>query len=169
MLQHRSRRRRQRRYQRSKSKQKIHEGHSRKVRKSRCRKHRFTFMNPDGIWESLDPSKTFWNVNYLERPHVENACFEKKFRNRFRLPYRSFKELLIDTKANHLIKRWTHKRFNIDLVLGLLLLGSLRYLGRGWTFDDLEEATSMSQYVHWDVFHLFVKYGQECLYPKYVK
>ena len=169
MLQHRSRRRRQRRYQRSNSKQMVHEDHSRKVRKSRCRKHRFTFMNPDGIWEIIDPSKTFWNVNYLERPHVGNACFEKKFRNRFRLPYHSFKDLFIDTKANPLFKRWTHKRVKTDLVLGLLLLGALRYLGRGWTFDDLEEATSMSQYVHRDFFHLFVKYGQEYLYPKYVK
>ena len=26
----------------------------------------------------------------------------------------------------------------------LLVLGALRYLGRGWTFDDLEESTAVS-------------------------
>ena len=45
----------------------------------------------------------------------------------------------------------------------------MRYLGRGWTFDDLEEATCISQYVHRDFFHIFVLYGQQYLYPKYVK
>ena len=30
----------------------------------------------------------------------------------------------------------------------LLLLGTLRYLGRGWTFDDIEEATAISLEVH---------------------
>jgi hypothetical protein len=36
------------------------------------------------------------------------------------------------------------------LPLELLLLGSLRYVGRGWTFDDIEEATKVSCDVHLD-------------------
>ncbi len=30
----------------------------------------------------------------------------------------------------------------------LLVLGSLRYLGRGWTFDDYEESTTIDKDVH---------------------
>ena len=56
-----------------------------------------------------------------------------------------------------------------SVVLGLLLLGSLRYLGRGWTFDDLEETTGISQSLHRDFFHIFINFGRNYLYPKYVK
>ena len=51
----------------------------------------------------------------------------------------------------------------------LLLLGSLRYLGRGWTFDDLEECTGISEETHRVFFHAFVKFGRDVLYRKHVK
>ncbi len=50
----------------------------------------------------------------------------------------------------------------------LLLLGSLRYLGRGWTFDDLEEATAISFEVHHNFFHQFIHVGSSILYPTFV-
>jgi hypothetical protein len=50
----------------------------------------------------------------------------------------------------------------------LLLLGSLRYLGRGWSFDDLEESTSISQETHRCFFHIFIQFGRPILYPLYV-
>ena len=53
--------------------------------------------------------------------------------------------------------------------LDLLVLGSLRYLGRGWTFDDLEEATGISQESHRKFFHHFCAKCSEHLYPKWVK
>ena len=40
--------------------------------------------------------------------------------------------------------------------LELLVLGSLRYLGRGWTFDDLEEATGISEESHRVFFRRFI-------------
>ena len=42
-------------------------------------------------------------------------------------------------------------------------------MGRGWTFDDLEECTGISQEMHRAFFHIFVKFGRDVLYPKYVK
>ena len=36
---------------------------------------------------------------------------------------------------------------DIEVPLDLLVLGSLRYLGRGWTFDDLEDATGIIEEV----------------------
>ena len=40
--------------------------------------------------------------------------------------------------------------------LSLLILGALRYLGRGWTFADLEENTAISIETHRTFFHEFV-------------
>ena len=135
----------------------------------RCRvKRDLLYMNSNGEWEKLTPRKTFWSMYYLNSFPVGDIFFEKKFRTRFRIPYHYFKELLSDIKNNPLFKRWQHKRVDKPIVFGLLLLGALRYLGRGWTFDDLEESTAISQYVHRDFLHIFVKYGQEYLYPKHV-
>ena len=47
-------------------------------------------------------------------------------------------------------------------------MGSLRYLGRGLTFDDLEECTFISRDVHRVFFHAFVEYRAKKLYPMYV-
>ena len=53
--------------------------------------------------------------------------------------------------------------------MSLLLLGALRYLGRGWTFDDLEEASGINEETHCQFFHKFIDYGGNKLYPKFVK
>jgi hypothetical protein len=50
-----------------------------------------------------------------------------------------------------------------------LLLGTLRYLGRGWTFDDLEESTYISRDVHRCFFHKFCAKGAKVLSLMYVK
>ena len=50
----------------------------------------------------------------------------------------------------------------------LLLLGSLRYLGRGWTFDDCEELTAIDQDVHRTFFCVFLQFGSTVLYRKWV-
>jgi hypothetical protein len=48
------------------------------------------------------------------------------------------------------------------------VLGSLRYLGRGWTFDDIKESTAIALDVHCIFFHCFTEYGSTVLYCKYV-
>ena len=50
----------------------------------------------------------------------------------------------------------------------LLLLGSLRYIGRGWTFDDVHEANGISREVNRIFFEAFIEYGSTCLYKKHV-
>ena len=89
---------------------------------------------------------------YLQSPRLGDKHYETNFRNRFRLPYDVFREILADIMINPLFERWHHKRVDTPVVLGLLLLGAVRYLGRGWTFDDLEESTAISLYVHHDCF-----------------
>jgi hypothetical protein len=53
--------------------------------------------------------------------------------------------------------------------LELLILGAFRYLGRGLTFDDLEESTAISEEVHRKFFHKFIKIGSTVLYDRYVR
>ena len=50
------------------------------------------------------------------------------------------------------------------LVLGWCLL----YLGRDWTFDDIEESTFIDKDVQRVFFHKFVEFGATKLYRKYV-
>jgi hypothetical protein len=50
-----------------------------------------------------------------------------------------------------------------------MILGALRYLGRGWTFDDCEESTAISEEVHRVFFHQFIKIGSTILFEKYVR
>jgi hypothetical protein len=51
----------------------------------------------------------------------------------------------------------------------LLVLGALRYLGRGLTFDDLEEYTAISEETHRQFFHKFIEFGSTILYDEFVR
>jgi len=96
--------------------------------------------------------------------------WSKMFRQRFRLPYRCFLELVNEAAENKWFPRWarasdTKKSFPLEL----MILGALRYLGRGWTFGDLEESTATSAEVHRVFFHKFIKIGSTVLYKKHVQ
>ena len=47
--------------------------------------------------------------------------------------------------------------------------GTLRYLGRGWTFDDVSESTGISEEVLSDFFETFITCGSEDFYDKCVR
>ena len=49
----------------------------------------------------------------------------------------------------------------------LLLLGSLHYIGRSWTFDDVEDNAAISEEVHCVFFHKFIDYYSTTLFNKY--
>jgi hypothetical protein len=94
----------------------------------------------------------------------------KKFRNPFCLPYTSYKDILTQIKIDDRFKHWcgfkTYAKSTSPVEL--LLLGSLRYLGRGWTFDDMEELTAISISVHCKFFHAFIDFGCTTLYSVHV-
>ena len=105
---------------------------------------------------------------YLNNPDLTNSYFHTKFRQRFQLPYNSFLQLYDMIKTHQYFIRWNRYRNVKNPRLGLLLLSVLRYLGRGWTYDDLQEATAISLHVHRDFIHTFILFGREVLYPKFV-
>jgi hypothetical protein len=57
----------------------------------------------------------------------------------------------------------------IGTLLDLLILGALRYLGHGWTFDDLEEATRVSEEVPKCFFHKCFEACTDKRFLEYVK
>ena len=66
--------------------------------------------------------------------------------------------------------RWCGAKVNnkMSSPIELLVLGSLRYLGRGWTFDDIEEQTAISREVHRTFFHVFIEFCSTSLYSRFV-
>jgi len=113
-----------------------------------------------------------WFMLYVENPDVTDSNFLKDFRRRFRLPYFSYKELLNDLKKNPIFTRWWDFSCSAAGIpcspMELLLLGSLRYLGRGWTFDDVSESTGISVDVVVNFFETFVTFGSGDFYDKHV-
>lgn len=129
------------------------------------------YIDDDGIRQPLPPTKSTWYTLYVNNPALNNRRFRKKFRRRFRVPYQQYSELLDDVKQSGRFKRWMSKDAlgKDSSPIELLVLGAMRYLGRGLTFDDLEEATAVSEDVHRNFFHRFIDYGNTVLFDRHVK
>jgi hypothetical protein len=86
------------------------------------------------------------------------------------MPYPSYMELLDQMKSDNRLERWCGNKSNrkISSPVELLLLGLLRYLGRGWTFDDIEEQTAILCDVHCAFFHNFIDFGSTTHYLMHV-
>ena len=92
------------------------------------------------------------------------------FCTRFRIPHFYFMELSEEITKHEHFSRWQQpdavgdKPSNIKL----LLLGSLRYIGRSWTFDDISESNGISREVNRIFFLCFINYGSSVMYKKFV-
>jgi hypothetical protein len=120
---------------------------------------------------------SWYNLYCAEHCEELTPNFEYKFRRRFRMPYAQYKQLvdlcIIDSmKITGYFTRWRPGRLGPTgqppSPLELLVLTALRYLGRGWTFDDLEEATAISEEVIRVFFHRFIAWGAVELYRQHV-
>jgi len=122
----------------------------------------------DGPLCVITPEESGWYRAYVNHFLLGEAdlFMAKKFRNRFRLQYPSYKDLLRQIKSDNRFECWCGHKCNGKklLPIELLLLGLLRYLGRGWTFDDIEEQTAISVSVHHNFFHKFIEFWSITLY-----
>jgi len=133
------------------------------------------YTDDDGAMKRMPPKRTQWYNMYVQHPHRDCPSFQKDFRLRFRLPYAQFEELAKELQEAEAFNRWNRdggakdRANNEPSPIPLLLLACLRYLGRGWTFDDLAEATAVSRDVIRVFFHAFIEYGSTTLYDRHVR
>ena len=143
-----------------------------KRRKKSCQSLRPYYFDNDGKLKYLLPTETVWYFAYVrhENPIPPQSKLAVKFRRRFRMPYSTYLDLLQQVQAAQEFSRWQGcSAVGVKASpVGLLLLGALRYLGRGLTFDDLEEYTAIGEETHRQFFHIFIRYGEDTLYPQYV-
>jgi hypothetical protein len=116
--------------------------------------------------------KSDWYHRYVADTNFSlKKINRKRFRRRFRMPYSSFLELVAEARADNWFP--TCEKPNalgqLGIPLEILILGALRYLGRGWTFDDVSESTGVSEEVHRKFLKLFCAACRLKLYPKWVK
>ena len=111
-----------------------------------------------------DPKQTTWYLDYVVDEHKTfcdpNHRDGKAFRVRFRLPYKTFKEMVEECRNSP--SCWWEERPDAagrpPVPVELLLLGALRVLGRGWVWDDVVEATHISETVLRGFFKRFTKH-----------
>ena len=152
----------------SKKRKKIETVSRSKVIRS-VKKHIIQFPNEDGTMRTVTFKDSTWYNLYINTPPTSKRQL-KIFRRRFRLPYDEFMKMVEDLKTHENFIRWHNKDCigNEPSDLRLLLMGTLRYIGRGLTFDDIEEFSFISGEVHRKFFCTFIEYGNTYLYNKYV-
>lgn len=125
------------------------------------------YTDENGIRKELPPTKTPWYLMYVDiDASMQSNRWAKQFRRRFRVPHAEYKEMVAKVRASSdIFGRWLKKSSSS---IDLLVLGSFRYLGRGLTFDDLEECTGISEEVHRCFFHAFLEFGSTKLFKEYV-
>jgi hypothetical protein len=147
---------------------------SKKQRASRtCKTRQPFYVDDDGVMITLDPRKTLWYIYYIQHPPLEDSKFHQKFRRRFRMPHEEFLKLLARVVNNQRFEKWKPGRTDatgqVCSPIELLLLGALRYLGRGLTFDDLEEYTAINEETHRQFLNRFIYYGAKELFIEFVQ
>ena len=140
-------------------------------RRRRSKANRPRGEGDNGAIYELTPRQSGWYYKYVLQPKPQESVFRRKFRRRFRLPFEEYVELLEEVKANQeIFGRWmsTNAAGKESSPIELLLLGALRYLGRGLAFDDLEDYTAIGEETHRLFFHRFIDWGSTILFSKHV-
>ena len=126
----------------------------------------------DGNVRSAGCRDTEWYRRYVSDPALCDKKIHSKFRRRFRCSYESFTKHVEEIKSSDLFDVWSEDK--VDAVgvpsspIELLVLGVLRYLGRGWCFDDLEEQTCISETTHRSFLHVYLLWASTTMFEKYV-
>ena len=85
---------------------------------------------------------SIWYCNFVIYPQPECRYWDSLFRKRFQMPYHAFLDLVEECKKSSYLTTWncttSFHQYNGHRIIPteLLVLASLRYLGRGWTYDD---------------------------------
>jgi hypothetical protein len=148
-----------------------HENKEKKKRQKRNRRSSVVQCRDEkGIIRDVHPTESNWYVQYISCPSHSNQFF-KKFRRRFRLTYHEYLTLVEESREKQYFPSYMRKDAagRDSSPLELMILGALRYLGRGWTFDDIEENTAVSEETHRSFLHDFITCGSTILFRNHVE
>ena len=143
-------------------------------KRRRPKKQRAITVDDNGSVRPVLPRQTVWYCTYVLKPDLDDPRFHKLFRRRFRLPHAQFIELGERLEAHEIFERWHAGKVNPftnqpPTPIPLLLLTSLRYLGRGLNFDDVAECASLNEETVRVFFHCFIDFGSVVLYALYIR
>ena len=152
------------------SRNKVNSGRKRK----RPKRKKLYFTCPEtGRRSMMTYMHSVWFQSYVLNPQTECDQWNKSFRDRFRMPYSSFLDICNQCSEHELFRQWKKystfdARVRNGVPLELLVLAVLRYIGRGWTIDDLHENTVICYETIRRFINRFIKFGEDVLYKKYV-
>ena len=143
--------------------------HKTKQNKRSVKRHKLLVCDNNGTLRDLKSTDTLWYLLYVKSP-PRSERLARKFRTRFRMPHQNFITLSEDLEDHEIFNQWSCNDATglASSNIKLLLLGSLRYIGRAWTFDDIEEANGISREINRVFLHCFLEYGSTILYKKWV-
>ena len=89
----------------------------------------------------------------------------KKLFSIFRFSHNNYLDLAYDYSNDTMLNQsmcddYTSKKSNY---VKMILLRTLRYLGRGWTLDNVEEVSCISREIHRQFFNVFIERGHDVL------
>jgi hypothetical protein len=137
-----------------------------------CKKKSNELLLSDGTIYNPTPRTSDWYILYVANPAIDRDDFHQDFRNKFRLPYDLFLSLLHEISEDETFRQWTNK---IDCTgiqstpIELLLLGTLRLLGRDCKIDCIAFQIKVSFATMQTFFHKFCAFGATILFEKHVK
>ena len=116
------------------------------ITKRSVKRDKLLVQNDDGQLSKLTLQYSLWDRLYVQTT-TRNTRLAKHFCLRFRLPYDNFIALSDDVEHDELFVRCTCKYAAGEEPsnIKLLVLGVLRYFGRPWTLDDIEESNGISR------------------------
>ena len=147
----------------------------RRNRRGRYLKYTQYFTDPEtGVRSLMRPEHTVWYQCYILHPNPQSKKWQKLFRYRFRMPYESYLDLVLECEKSPIMAQWSRLpeyRYNKKkgASIELLVLCVLRWLGRGWTLDDLYENTMINPETIRLFIQQFINWGSTTLYDKYVR
>lgn len=144
---------------------------SRRTRKRNVKALTPYYFDDGGNVVYLKPMETAWWHLHVQSPLVEDKKFTKKFRRRFRMTCEQYQTLLVKVKRSSLFERWVDSKDATgrrSSPIQLMCLGAMRYLGRGLTFDDLEEHTAINEETHRQFLHAFITWGSTVFFEEQV-